>query len=64
MDAIRAAANAYVSALEQGKAGGAKRGMDGPDGDYVDATGRSFKARDLIATEFRKGAGGHRQACK
>ena len=55
LDAIRAAAKAYVSALEQGKVEAVAAAWT-PDGDYVDASGHSFKARDLIATEFRKGA--------
>ncbi len=59
LDAIRAAAKAYVGALEQGKVEAVAAAWT-PDGDYVNASGRSFKARDLIATEFRKGAGGHR----
>ena len=59
LDAIRAAAKAYVSALEQGKVEAVAAAWT-PDGDYVDASGHSFKARNLIAAEFRKGAGGHR----
>jgi uncharacterized protein (TIGR02246 family) len=54
--AIRAAANAYVSALEQGKAETLAAAWT-PDGNFVDAAGHSFKARDMIATEFRKGVG-------
>jgi uncharacterized protein (TIGR02246 family) len=57
--AIRAAAKAYVNALEQGNPDSLTAAWTA-DGDYVDAAGRSFKARDLITTEFRKGSGGHR----
>ncbi|HEV2971675.1 MAG TPA: SgcJ/EcaC family oxidoreductase [Pirellulales bacterium] len=60
LDAIRAAAKAYVKALEQGNPDSLTSAWTS-DGDYVDAAGRSFKARDLIATEFHKGTGGHRR---
>jgi len=56
---IRAAANAYISALEQGKPDILAAAWT-PDGNFVDAAGRSFKARELIATEFRKGVGAKR----
>ena len=59
LEAIRAASNAYISALEQGKPDILGAAWT-PDGDYVDAAGRSFKARDLIAKEFGKGGGRHR----
>ncbi|MGO9114724.1 MAG: YybH family protein [Thermoguttaceae bacterium] len=54
---IRAAAAAYVKALEAGDTQALAAAWTA-DGDYVDAAGRSFKARDLIASQFREGAGG------
>lgn len=63
LDAIRAAATAYVDALEQGKKDALVAAWT-PDGDYIDAAGRSFKARDLIASEFSKPSGAKREAVK
>jgi uncharacterized protein (TIGR02246 family) len=56
LKAIRAAAAAYVNALEKGDARAAAAAWTA-DGDYVDAAGRAFKAREMIAAEFRDGAG-------
>jgi uncharacterized protein (TIGR02246 family) len=55
--AIRAAAAAYIKALEAGKADAAAAGWT-PDGDYIDAAGHSFKARDLIAHTLSKETAG------
>jgi uncharacterized protein (TIGR02246 family) len=46
--AIRAAAAQYVAALAAGDADALRR-MWSDDGDYIDATGRAFKAREIIA---------------
>ncbi len=58
---IRAAAAAYVKALEAGDTQALAAAWTA-DGDYVDASGRAFKARDLIVTQFREGAGGRGRA--
>lgn len=57
LKAIRAAAAAYVKALEKGDAKALAAAWTA-NGDYVDAAGRASKARDLIAKEFREGSGG------
>jgi len=56
LKAIRAAAAAYVKALEEGDSQALAAAWTA-DGEYVDATGRALKARDLIASEFRDGHG-------
>lgn len=56
LKAIRAAAAAYGDSLEEGDAEALAAAWTA-DGDYVDAAGRAFKARDLIAAEFREGPG-------
>src|SRR5579871_3795023 len=61
--AIRAAADAYVSALEQGNRDALAAAWT-PEGDYIDAAGRSFKARELIAAEFGKGGSARRHGLK
>jgi uncharacterized protein (TIGR02246 family) len=55
--AIRAAAADYVKAIEQGKQDAVAAAWTA-SGDYIDAAGRSFKARDLIAKTTFKVADG------
>ncbi|MGE0534553.1 MAG: SgcJ/EcaC family oxidoreductase [Pirellulales bacterium] len=49
--AIRAAGAAYATALNEGDATALAASWTA-DGDYVDASGQHFKARDLIAEDF------------
>jgi uncharacterized protein (TIGR02246 family) len=49
--AIRAAGSAYAAAMNEGDAAALAAAWT-TDGDYVDASGQHFKARDLIAEEF------------
>jgi uncharacterized protein (TIGR02246 family) len=56
--AIRAAAAAYIKALEAGKAEALAAAWT-PEGDYIDASGQSFKARELIARTVSKETAGH-----
>ncbi len=56
--AIRAAAAAYIKALEAGKADVLTAAWT-PEGDYVDASGQSFKARELISRTVSKETAGH-----
>ncbi|MFZ5833078.1 MAG: SgcJ/EcaC family oxidoreductase, partial [Planctomycetota bacterium] len=54
LKAIRAAATDYISALERGDAEAVAEAWT-DDGDYVDAVGRTFKAREIIASQFAGG---------
>ena len=56
LKAIRGGTAAYLKAMEEGDAQALAAAWTA-DGDYVDAAGRAFKARELIASEFRDGAG-------
>ena len=49
--AIRAAGEAYAAAMNQGDAKALAAAWTA-DGDYIDASGQRFKARDLIAEDF------------
>jgi len=54
---IRAASAAYLKAMENGDSRALAAAWTA-DGDYIDASGRAFNAHDLIASQFREGAGG------
>jgi uncharacterized protein (TIGR02246 family) len=56
--AIRAAAAAYSKALEAGKADALAAAWTA-EGDYINASGQSFKARELIARTVSKETAGH-----
>lgn len=52
--AVRAAADAYVEARSRGDREALLAAWT-PEGDYIDAAGHKFRARDLIASEFSQG---------
>jgi uncharacterized protein (TIGR02246 family) len=54
---IREASAAYLKAMEKGDSQALAAAWTA-DGDFIDASGRAFKARDLIASEFNDGAAG------
>ena len=56
LQAIRAAAAAYVKAMEAGDVPALAAAWTA-EGDYVDAAGRVSKGRELIAARFREGEG-------
>jgi uncharacterized protein (TIGR02246 family) len=59
VEAIRKAGAAYVKAIEDGNRETMLAAW-AEDGDYIDATGRSANARELIRHELTEGSGGRR----